>query len=802
MLTLPAPLAPLAEYRQFILWVAAERSGKVAKLPVDYRTGKVGDAHDPGAWLDAPQALQLAQLYGPAYGAGFVFTEHDPFFFLDIDNCLQPDGASWSPLAMQMLSALPGTAVEVSQSGKGLHVFGRGTVPPHSPKNTALGLELYTQKRFVALTGTNAIGDAAVDMSAQLPAVVSTHFVPKAGSPVAVEWSTVPVPQWTGPESDIELVTKAKRSRSAAGVFGAKATFAQLWGANEAALSKCYPAPEGDRSYDASSADAALAQHLAFWTGNNCERIRSLMMQSALVRDKWEREDYLVRTVTFAVGLQTTVYSTPKRVPMEQAAPPLGDEAGKPQMLSGYQYLGATQQLEYFEGCIYVQELHRIFTPGGALLKPEQFNATYGGCVFQMDETGKTSTKAWEVLTNSQLIRFSKAEGMCFRPAVASGAIFGEEGRRLVNTYVPIDTPRQQGDAGPFIEHLRRMLPDDNDRAILLAYMAACIQHKGVKFQWAPLIQGIEGNGKTLFTRCVAAAIGRRYVHFPKASDLDNKFNGWLLNRLFIGIEDIYVPAHRLEILETLKPMITGGDGLEIQLKGVDQITADVCCNFMLNSNHKDAVLKTETDRRFAVFYTAQQAAGDLSRDGMTGEYFPRLYQWLRGGGYAIVAHFLEGYAIPEHLNPATLCHRAPTTSSTPEAIVASLGGVEQQIIEAIDEGRLGFRGGWVSSTALGALLQSINATHKVPPNRRRALLNRLGYEWHPGLTRGRVNNPIDVSGTKPYLFIKRGHDDTGLLDPRAIGDAYQAAQTLEPEEARPGTGLRVVPPPAAGVTA
>ena len=66
--------------------------------------------------------------------------------------------------------------------------------------------------------------------------------------------------------------------------------------------------------------------------------------------------------------------------------------------------------------------------------------------------------------------------------------------------------------------------------------------------------------------------------------------------------------------------MITGGDGLEIEGKGVDQISADVCGNFMFNSNHKDAVRKTQNDRRFCVLFSAQQQAADLTRDGMGGD--------------------------------------------------------------------------------------------------------------------------------------------------------------------------------------
>src|SRR5690606_886953 len=66
---------------------------------------------------------------------------------------------------------------------------------------------------------------------------------------------------------------------------------------DEEALSKAYPSATGD-AYDRSSADAALASHLHFWTGRNCERVRQLMERSGLVRDKWrDRPESLETTV-------------------------------------------------------------------------------------------------------------------------------------------------------------------------------------------------------------------------------------------------------------------------------------------------------------------------------------------------------------------------------------------------------------------------------------------------------------------------------------------------------------------------
>jgi len=774
MLQLPESLAPFANYRQFILWVL--RDGK--KLPVDYRSAEVADAHNPDIHTDAQTAIQTAQLFGPDYGVGFSFTVNDPFYFVDIDKCLT-DAGTWSDTAQAVLSYFPGAAVEISQSGRGLHIFGTGTIPPHACKNVPLGLEFYTEGRFVALTGNNIIGDASVNCNQYIQAFVTNYFTPKVEVTPA-EWSAGPVDEWNGIDDDDKLIKKALKSSSAAARFGTRASFADLWERDVEKLIDAYPKDESDiGEYDDSSADMALAQHLAFWTGKDCERILRLMSQSKLARDKWKRDDYLKRTITRAVSLQENVYTgPPKKISVEAVGAPLGNDIVEAEIITGYQFLGATQQIEHFKGCVYVQDIHRIFTPGGSLLKTDQFNATYGGYIFPLDDgTSKKETrKAWEAFTESQLVKYKKAETTCFKPHLPPGAFVNYEGITAVNIYVPINTPRAEGDVTPFLTHLAKVLPVEGDRAILLAYMAACVQHIGIKFQWAPLIQGMEGNGKTLFTRCVAFAIGSRYTHMPRASEISEKFNAWLFNKLFIGVEDIYVPDHKSEVIEILKPMITA-DRYEKRDMGVGGMMFDICCNFMFNSNHKDAVRKTRRDRRFAIFYTEQQNDGDIDRDGMGGSYFPDLYKWLREGGYAIVANYLETYPIPAALNPAIDSHRAPITSSTDEVINASLGGIEQEIVEAIEQGRPGFAGGWISSSALEYLLDDLRMKRSMPQNKRKQMLNDMGYYWHPHLHNGRVNNHISIDQGKPKLYIKKGHIAENLTVGADIAKAYQEAQ-------------------------
>jgi hypothetical protein len=280
--------------------------------------------------------------------------------------------------------------------------------------------------------------------------------------------------------------------------------------------------------------------------------------------------------------------------------------------------------------------------------------------------------------------------------------------------------------------------------------------------------------------------LGRKFAHFPKAADIDNKFNSWLDGKLLIGVEDIYISEDRAALWETLKPMITGGDGIEIQYKGADQFTADICANFILNSNHKDAVKKTENDRRLAPFYTAQQNAEDLTRDNMGDNYFLNLYNWLNADGYAIVADYLTRYEIPFELNPAGGCTRAPKTSSTAEDITASQGRIECEILEAIEEGRPGFIGGWVSSKRLDELIEHARGARIVPRSKRRELMQSIGYDYHPGLKEGRVNNVLMSEGGKPRLYIKNGHISANIDKAGDVAKAYETAQST-PQFQQPG---------------
>lgn len=754
----------MQDYAQYVLVRVTPDNNK---LPVN-ANGDVVSALDPANWLPFREACAIAAVQG--LHIGFVLTESDPFFCLDIDHCLKPDGSDWTPTAYEVLKALAGGKVEVSVSGKGLHIWGSYThIPQHRCKNTALRLELYHSDRFIVL-GSNAQGSESADMTALLPGVINRWFAPDLTTPDngTAEWTTEPCEGWSGPTDDNILIEKALASVNSRAIFGATVSFRDLWECNAEVLGTTWPGNNG--GYDASSADAALAQRLAFWTGKNCDRIQRLMERSALRREKYDRPDYLPRTIMGACRRQTLVYSETTKADVEVAA-----ERGG--------WVTQADMPAHFKGCVYVEDRKKALTPDGFLLDSMQFDVRYGGNVYVLDER-KSDRSAWKAFTQNAAWRPPFAHGGCFRPSMPFGEIIEEEGRILVNTYSPPNVPRTAGDASRFTNLLRTLLPKGEDANILLAYLAACVQYPGVKFTWCPILQGVEGNGKTLVSEVVANAVGKRYsfvLDTDRIKGAGARFNDWIDRKLFVTIEEIFV-GRSMDVVERLKPLITNRD-VALEGKGIALGMIENCANFLLLTNYMDAMPVRDESRRYAPFVTAQQRKSDLLRDGLTNEYFLEFYNWLnKSGGWAITADFLASYPIPAELNPAGVCRRAPDTSGRQRVVEATRGEEEEIIREAVAAGLPGFCGGWISGTAAERLLHS-HRSIRMSASARSTLLDRLGYVKHPGLPGGRASRIVSPDGVRATLWIGAQHPALQMADSAAICQAYEKAQVHQATE-------------------
>lgn len=402
----------------------------------------------------------------------------------------------------------------------------------------------------------------------------------------------------------------------------------------------------------------------------------------------------------------------PRAAPQATGAPPMPQvdqprTVAPPPKLDGTgELLTAMEQRDYFDGCVLIGPKNRIMNKHGTMYDTGSFNSTFGGKKFIIDEHAKMTDEAWKAATRSTLWTIPKVDGTRFLPREQPGKITTDNaGQTAVNTYFPVSIPHKQGDVTPFLNHLALILPVENDREILLDYLAHNVKYPGFKIYWSPLLQSAEGVGKNVFKDILRYAIDRRYFYQPKAKQLNEsgaKFNGWMEGKLFFLVDEIRTDEKR-DMVETLKPFITETE-LEIEGKGSNQVMGDTPGNWMFFSNHKDAIPISKNGRRWAIFYSALQTTDDLLNRGMNDAYFNTLYNWLGGeenGGHRTGLQYVTNYLMNRPVTCKGLSVRAPRTSSFDEALVESRGWLEQMIMEAVESGVHGFRAGWVSTKAL-----------------------------------------------------------------------------------------------------
>jgi primase-polymerase (primpol)-like protein len=132
-----------AELRTRKRWV--RRSAD--KVPLRADTGRAASSTDPATW--AGHAAAAASPHGA--GLGYVLADGDGVVCLDLDHCL--DGDQLAPWAARILDACPPTYTEVSPSGTGLHIWGRGHIARGRRIRRTDGacIEVYGSGRYIAL---------------------------------------------------------------------------------------------------------------------------------------------------------------------------------------------------------------------------------------------------------------------------------------------------------------------------------------------------------------------------------------------------------------------------------------------------------------------------------------------------------------------------------------------------------------------------------------------------------------------------------------------------------------------------
>jgi hypothetical protein len=266
-----------------------------------------------------------------------------------------------------------------------------------------------------------------------------------------------------------------------------------------------------------------------------------------------------------------------------------------------------------------------IHLPTGALLSDKSFAKKYGAMFSKKDGNAAGAANRSRQMERYDGLTFEPPEN--FTDAIKdeiTEVVVGPRGltrNRLYNQYRPNPmTPLRDQKPDIFINHLRYLIPDAKSRLMLADWMAHVVQHPGRKTQFAILLIGKEGTGKSWLADLLKAILGEHNVSTPRNKTLVRDFNGWL-NKRVLGI--VHELKGKIETSENLKDIITQSK-VEVNLKGIEAHEIPNYINLFTISNHFDAIPVDDGSRRYLIIECASVPKGALPIPDDKGKPYTR----------------------------------------------------------------------------------------------------------------------------------------------------------------------------------
>lgn len=278
-----------------------DKEGKVTKIPVNPVTLKNANTVNSETWTTYDIAMQtLIDNPGTIVGLGFVFG--DGYVGIDLDDCDED-------LKYEFIKAL-NTYTEISLSGKGIHLIGKGELP--GKKCRKGNVEMYASGRFFALTG-DIIGENRT-ISNITETIKPLYDKYLAKSDKTLDNATM----FDNPLkllNDRQVLDKMFKSKN--GMY----------------VKDLYDGNWKGKFNSQSDADQALCNYLAFWCGKDIHQMDRIFRSSKLYREKWDRKTgestYGLMTLETAIKDVQTVYTGKSTEPILNSEPKVDAETGE-----------------------------------------------------------------------------------------------------------------------------------------------------------------------------------------------------------------------------------------------------------------------------------------------------------------------------------------------------------------------------------------------------------------------------------------------------------------------------------------
>lgn len=381
----------------------------------------------------------------------------------------------------------------------------------------------------------------------------------------------------------------------------------------------------------------------------------------------------------------------------------------------------------------------------------ESFDIENGRNVFANENGVKQGAKKF-IADNGYI---EKVDTVGYLPLVDS-VVCERDGFKILNTFNPSTVPdaaESFSDEGfEAIEilkkHIKFICTTDENSQFLTQWLAHQVQFAGKKIPWSPVIQSIEGVGKSFFADLLRACLGNVNVGTVSPTQAVSAFNSWATNVVVNVLEELRITGHnRHDAVNALKPLITD-PMIQINKKSVAQYSTYNTANYICLTNFKDAIPLTATDRRWWVVFVPIDDLSEMEAiTGLDAEaYFDRLWNTVREHGPQLKKWLMEFPITDEFLNTK----RAPMTDDKLSMIAtesASFEGLDE-VKDLIKKGGIYYNETAICSSDLFRDLEMEHLDLEIKTSRRNVILKKLGYMQLP--------KPVKIDNVTRRVWTKR----------------------------------------------
>lgn len=265
--------------------------------------------------------------------------------------------------------------------------------------------------------------------------------------------------------------------------------------------------------------------------------------------------------------------------------------------------------------------------------------------------------------------------------------IFKRAGMRYFNTYTPTRLQRVPMGSSKTVDlvrsHIAHLLPNPDEQDIIINFLAHNAQRPGVKIPWGILLQGIPGDGKSVFSVMMAYVLDDNNVRTLDPRELSTGFTGWAVGQCMTFIEEVKISnASKYDTMNSMKPYMSN-ETVPVTRKGHDPITAINTTNYFMLTNYQDAIPLDNSDRRYAVFFSQWQNPEKLAEFQRSNpRYYETLYDAIRNNPGEIL-DWLMTHDIPQEF---LAMQRAPRTAARDRMLQLSKTTGHEQVEDALEE--------------------------------------------------------------------------------------------------------------------